>query len=80
MSKLFGRDTAMGLAVSLLVVVGVLVSEAPRSAMSASAGESTAYKWNVAEKGLPLLDLSRDRLQSDFAQSLTYPVQGACSA
>ena len=79
MSKLFGRDQAMGLAVSLLVVISLFLAEAPR-ARSASAGEPTAYKWNVAEKGLPLLGLSRDRLQSDFAQSLTYPVQGACSA
>ena len=79
MSKLFGRNPAAGLAVSLLVVISLFLAEAPR-ARSASAGEPIAYKWNVAEKGLPLLGLSRDRLQSDFAQSLTYPVQGACSA
>ena len=79
MSKLFGRDTAMGLAGSLIVVVSLFLVEAPR-ATSASLVEAEAYKWNVAEKGLPLLDLSRDRLQSGFAQSLTYPVQGACSA
>ena len=42
--------------------------------------EATAYKWNIGEKGSPLLDLNRDRLQPGFAQSLTYPVQGACSA
>jgi hypothetical protein len=79
MSKLFGRNPAAGLAGSLLVVSSLFLAEAPR-ATSASAGEPIAYKWNVAEKGLPLLGLSRDRLQSDFAQSLTYPVQGACSA
>jgi hypothetical protein len=78
MSKLFGRDRTMGLAGSLIVVVGLFLAEAPR-VRSASAGEATAYKWNVGEKGLPLLDLSRDRLQSGFAQSLTYPVQGKCS-
>ena len=79
MSKLFGRNPAAQLAGSLLVVVSLFLAEAPR-ARSASVGEETAYQWNVAEKGLPLLGLSRDRLQSDFAQSLTYPVQGACSA
>ena len=80
MSKVFGRDPAMVLAGSLIVVVGLFLAEPPRGARSASAGEATAYKWNVAEKGLPLLSLSRDRLQPGFAQSLTYPVQGACSA
>jgi hypothetical protein len=79
MSKLFGRNPARGLAGSLLIVISLFLAEAPR-ARSASVGEETAYQWNVAEKGLPLLGLSRDRLQSDFAQSLTYPVQGACSA
>jgi hypothetical protein len=79
MSKLFGRDRAMGLAGSLIVVVSLFLAEAPRVARSASAGEATAYKWNIAEKGSPLLDLNRDRLQPGFAQSLTYPVQGACS-
>jgi hypothetical protein len=79
MSKLFGRDPAMGLAGSLIVVVGLFLAEAPRVARSASAGEATTYKWNVAEKGSPLLDISRDRLQPGFAQSLTYPVQGRCS-
>jgi hypothetical protein len=79
MSKLFGKNPAMGLAGSLIVVVSLFLVEAP-GARSASAVEATAYKWNVAEKDSPLLDLSRDRLQSDFAQSLTYPVQGACSA
>ena len=79
MSKLFGRNPARGLAGSLLIVISLFLAEAPR-ARSASVGEGTAYQWNVAEKGLPLLGLSRDRLQSDFAQSLTYPVQGACSA
>ena len=78
MSKLFGRGPVMGLAASLMVVVGVLLSEAPR-ARSASVVEGPGYQWNVAEKGLPLLGLSRDRLQSGFAQSLTYPVQGKCS-
>jgi len=68
----------MGLAGSLIVAVSLFLAEAPR-ARSASAGEATTYKWNVAEKGLPLLDLSRDRLPSDFARSLTYPVQGKCS-
>jgi hypothetical protein len=79
MSKLFGRNPAVGLAGSLIVVVSLFVAEAPRVARSASPGEATAYKWNVAEKGSPLLDLSQDRLQADFAQSLTYPVQGKCS-
>lgn len=79
MSKLFGRDRAMGLAGSLLVVISLFLAEAPR-ARSASAGEPIAYKWNVAEKGSPLLGLDRDRLQPGFAQSLTYPVQGKCSS
>jgi len=79
MSKLFGRSSAMGLAGSLLVVVSLFLAEAPGVASSASVVEATAYKWNVAEKGLPLLGLSPDRLQSGFAQSLTYPVQGKCS-
>jgi hypothetical protein len=80
MSKLFRRDSATVLAGSLIVVAGLLLAEPPRRANSASAGEATAYKWNVAEKSLPLLGLSRDRLQPGFAQSLTYPVQGACTA
>jgi hypothetical protein len=63
-----------------MVVVSLFLAEAPRVAKSASPGEATTYKWNVAEKGSPLLGLSRDRLQPGFAQSLTYPVQGACSA
>ena len=79
MSKFFGRNPAAQLAGTLLVVVSLFLTQAPRVASSTSAGESTAYKWNVAEKGLPLLDLTRDRLQSGFAQSLTYPVQGKCS-
>ena len=79
MSKLFGRDRAMGLAGSLVVVVSLFLAEAPR-ARPASVGEPTAYQWNVTEKGSPLLGLSRDRLQPGFAQALTYPVQGACSA
>ena len=78
MSKLFGRNPAAQIAASLIVVVSLFLTEAPR-VTSTSAAEATAYKWNVAEKGLPLLDLSRDRLQSGFAQSLTYPVQGKCS-
>jgi hypothetical protein len=80
MSKLFGRDRARGLAGSLIVVVSLFLAEAPRAANSASPDEATAYKWNIGEKGSPLLDLNRDRLQPGFAQSLTYPVQGACSA
>jgi hypothetical protein len=68
----------MGLAGSLIVVVALFLVETP-GARSASAVEAEAYKWNVAEKGLPLLALSQDRLQSGFAQSLTYPVQGKCS-
>ena len=79
MSKLFGRDRTMGLAVSLIVVVGLFLAQAPRAARSASVVEATAYKWNVVEKGSPLLGLNQDRLQPGFAQSLTYPVQGKCS-
>ena len=79
MSKLFGRNPAAGLAVSLLVVSSLFLAEAPR-ARSASIVEATTYQWNVAEKGSPLLGLSGDRLQPGFAQGLTYPVQGACSA
>ena len=78
MSKLFRRDPAMALAGSL--IVGLLLAEPPRRASSAPAGEETAYTWNVADKAQPLLGLSRDRLQAGFAQSLTYPVQGACTA
>ena len=80
MSKLFRRDPAVALAGSLIVVAGLLLAEPPRRASSASAGEATIYKWNVTEKAQPLLGLSRDRLQAGFAQSLTYPVQGACTA
>jgi hypothetical protein len=80
MSKLFGRDRAIVLAGSLIVVVSLFLAEAPRAASSASVGEATAYKWNVAEKGSPLLGLDRDRLQPGFAQSLTYLVQGKCSS
>ena len=80
MSKLFRRDPAMALAASLIAVAGLLMAEPPRRASSASAGEATVYKWNVADKAQPLLGLSRDRLQAGFAQSLTYPVQGACTA
>ena len=47
--------------------------EPSKSGASASAGEATAYKWNVAEKGLPLLGLGHERLQTGFDQSLTYP-------
>ena len=79
MSKIFRRNAARGLAGGLMVVVSLFLAQAPKAESSASAGEATAYKWNVAEKGLPLLDLNRDRLQPGFAQSLTYPFQGACS-
>ena len=79
MSKLLGRDPAAALAGTLLVLVSLFLAEAPR-ARSASIVEATVYQWNVAEKGSPLLGLSGDRLQAGFAQSLTYPVQGACSA
>ena len=70
----------MALAGSLVVVAGLFLAEPPRGANSASAGEALAYKWNVADNAQPLLGLSRDRLQAGFAQSLTYPVQGACTA
>jgi len=80
MSKLFGRNAATQMAGSLVVVVSLFLAEAPRVARSASASEATPYQWNVAEKGSPLLGLSRDRLQPGFAQSLTYPVQGKCSS
>jgi hypothetical protein len=78
MSNIFRRNAAKGLA-GLMVVVSLFMAEGSRGARSASAGEAAAYKWNVAEKGLPLLGLNRDRLQPGFAQSLTYPFQGACS-
>ena len=79
MSKLFSRDQAIALAGSL-IVIGLFLAAPPRPASSASAGEATVYKWNVTDKAQPLLGLSRDRLQPGFAQSLTYPVQGACTA
>jgi hypothetical protein len=79
MSNIFGRNAAKGLAGSLMVVVSLFLA-ASSSERSASAGEATAYKWNVSEKDLPLLGLNRDRLQPGFAQSLTYPVQVACTA
>ena len=79
MSKLFRRGPAMALAGSLITVAGLSLAEPPGRASSASAGERTVYKWNVADKAQPLLGLSRDRLQPGFAQSLTYPLQGACS-
>ncbi len=79
MSKFLGRGPAAGMAGILLVLVSLFLAEAPR-ARSASIVEATAYQWNVAEKGSPLLGLSGDRLQPGFAQGLTYPVQGACSA
>ena len=78
MSNIFGRNAAKGLSGSLMVVLSLFLA-ASSSERSASAGEATPYKWNVSEKGLPLLGLNRDRLQPGFAQSLTYPFQGACS-
>ena len=78
MSQLFRRDV-MVLAGSLAVVAGLFLAEPRRYASSASTGEAV-YKWNVADKAQPLLGLSRDRLPPGFAQSLTYPVQGACTA
>jgi len=80
MAKLFSKDPAMALAGSLIIVAGLFLAEPPRRASSASAGEATGYKWNVVDKAQPLLGLNRDRLQAGFAQSLTYPVQGACTA
>ena len=80
MSRLFRRDPAIALAASLIVVAGLFLAEPPRRASSASAGEASVYKWNIADKAQPLLGLSRDLLQPGFAQSLTYPVQGACGA
>jgi hypothetical protein len=80
MSNFFRRDLAMGLAGSLIVVVGLFLPQASTGARSASVAEATAYQWNVVETALPLLGLSRDRLQPGFAQSLTYPVQIACTA
>jgi hypothetical protein len=80
MSKLFRSDAPMALAGSLIVLAGLFLAEPPRRASSAAAGEASVYKWNVADKAQPLLGLSRDRLQAGFAQSLTYPVQGACTA
>ena len=79
MSQLFRRDHVMVLAASLAVVAGLFLAE-PRRYASASTGEATVYKWNVADKAQPLLSLSRDRLPAGFAQSLTYPFQGACTA
>jgi hypothetical protein len=79
MSPLFRRDHVMALAGSIIFVAGLFLTEPPRRASSASAGEAPDYKWNVSDKAQPLLRLSRDRLPADFAQSLTYPVQGACT-
>jgi hypothetical protein len=79
MPKFFGRNPAKVLAGGLMVVVSLFLAEGSRGARPASAGETIPYKWNLAEKGLPLLDLSRDRLRPGFAQSLTYPFQGGCS-
>ena len=78
MLRLFRRDPAMALAGSLIVFAALFLAEPPRRASSASAGEATVYKWNVGDNAQPLLGLSRDRLQPGFAQSLTYPFQGAC--
>jgi hypothetical protein len=80
MSQLFRRDRVMVLAGSLVIVAGLFLAEPRRYASSASTGEAIDYKWNVGDKAQPLLSLSRDRLPADFAQSLTYPVQGACTA
>jgi len=80
MSKRFSRDPAMAFAGGLIVVATLFLAEPLRRGVSAAAGEATLYKWNVADKAQPLLSLSRDRLQAGFAQSLTYPVQGACRA
>jgi hypothetical protein len=80
MSKLFRRNPAMAVTGSLIIVAGLFLAEPPRRASSASGSEATVYKWNVADKDQPLLGLSRDRLQPGFPQSLTYPVQGACTA
>ena len=81
MSKLFRRDPAVALAGSLIVLAALFLAEPPRRASSASAGDvRTVYKWNVADKAQPLLGLSGVRLQAGFAQSLAYPVRGACNA
>ena len=80
MSTLFSRGSAMSLAGSFMIVASLFLAEPPRTARSASAGEATGYKWNVSDNAQPLLGLSQDRLQPGFAQSLTYPVQGACTA
>ena len=80
MSNIFRRNAAKGLAGGLMVFVTLFMAEGSKGVRSASAGDAAAYKWNVGEKGLPLLGLNRDRLQPGFAQSLTYPVQVACSA
>jgi len=70
----------MAVAASLIIVVGVLLADTPKGASSASAAEAPVYKWNVADKAQPLLGLSLDHLRAGFAQSLSYPVQGACNA
>lgn len=80
MSQLFRRDHVRLLAGGLMVVAALFLAEPGRYASSATAGEATGYKWNVTDKAQPLLNLSSDRLPAGFAQSLTYPIQGACTA
>ena len=70
----------MVLAGSLMIVSGLFLAEATAYSSSATAGEATLYNWNVADKTQPLLGLNRDRLPAGFAQSLTYPLQVACTA
>ena len=38
-----------------------------------SESRGPSYKWNVNEKGLPLLNVTRERLRPGFDQALTYP-------
>ena len=80
MSKPFTQKRVVALAGSFMIVAGVFLAAAPKSANSAAAGDAALYKWNVADRAQPLLGLSRDRLPAGFAQSLSYPVQGACTA
>jgi len=80
LSKLISRDPARALFGCLIVVAGLFLAAPSRRGVSASVGEATVYKWNLGDHAQPLLGLSQDRLPPGFAQSLTYPVQGACTA
>jgi hypothetical protein len=49
--------------------------DANDSSTSPSDNANTAYKWNVADRQLPLLGLMKDNLKPGFDQLLSYPAE-----